>query len=170
MDYKKAICLILIVTIMLVSGCQMLYDFWPARISKTAIEYTRHDPNEFNLLNKTVAKAKELRSEASDVYITSQLELKYRADLDKEHYKLTADFLDMLIAQAEQERMSAIGTLQQPGWLLSGLLTMLPIGTYLAGYRTQRPEDYTEAEVQAIKEEKSPTYEPARKPIFDLKS
>jgi hypothetical protein len=156
MDYKKAICLILIVTILLVSGCQMLYDFWPAKISKTAIEYTHHEPNQYNLFNKTVATAKELRSEASDVYITSQLELKYKADLDKERYKLTADFLDLSIAQAEQERMFAIGSLQQPGWLLSGLLTMLPVGTFLVGYRTQRPEDYTEDEVQKIIDTKSP--------------
>lgn len=156
MDSKKVICLILIITILIISGCQMIYDFWPAKISKTAIIYTHHDPNEYNLLNKNVAAAKELRSEASDVYITSQLELKYRADLDKEHYKLAADFLDLSIAQAEQERISAVGTLQQPGWLLSGLLTMLPVGTYLAGYRTKRPEDYSEDELQKILADKKP--------------
>jgi hypothetical protein len=45
--------------------------------------------------------------------------------------------------------MTAIGTLQQPGWLLAGLLTLLPVGTYVAGWRTLWPAHYTEEEVQA---------------------
>jgi hypothetical protein len=41
-----------------------------------------------------------------------------------------------------------IGTLAQPGWFLSGLLSLLPVGSYVLGYRTQRPEDYNEQEFQ----------------------
>ncbi len=43
-----------------------------------------------------------------------------------------------------------VGTLQNPGWLLSSLIALLPVGTYVAGYKTQRPEDYTEAEVKTL--------------------
>jgi hypothetical protein len=45
--------------------------------------------------------------------------------------------------------MSAIGTLAQPGWLLAGLMTLLPVGSFVAGWRTLWPSHYTEEEVQA---------------------
>jgi hypothetical protein len=45
--------------------------------------------------------------------------------------------------------MEAIGTLAQPGWLLAGLMTLLPIGSYVAGWKTLWPSHYTEEEVQA---------------------
>jgi hypothetical protein len=150
MDIKKAIPLIVIVTLLSVSGCQLLYDFWPAKVSKTSLEYTHRDPNRYSWINENVRLAKAVRAESSDVYISSQLELEYRANLNKERYKLVTDFLDTSISQAESERSSMIGTLQQPGWMLAGLLSLLPVGTYLAGYRTQRPEDYTEIEVQKL--------------------
>jgi hypothetical protein len=150
MDWKKTIIIIFIVTLLLISGCQLLYDLWPAKISKTAFTYTGRDPNETCALFQNVGLAKELRAEASDVYITSQLDLEYRANLNKEKYKLVTDFLDTSIAAAESERMSIVGTLQQPGWLLSGLLSLLPVGTFALGYRTQRPEDYNESEVQKL--------------------
>jgi len=42
-----------------------------------------------------------------------------------------------------------LGTIEQPGWLLTGLLTLLPIGSYIAGWRTLWPSHYTEEEVKA---------------------
>jgi hypothetical protein len=148
LDLKIVIPTIAVITLLLISGCQLLYDLWPAKMSKTSLVYTGHDPNKYSFLNENVGLAKSIRSEASDIFISSQLNLEYRANLNKEKYKLVTDFLDTSIQQAEQERMTMIGTLQQPGWLLSGLLSLLPVGSYLLGYRTQRPEDYNEQELQ----------------------
>jgi len=149
MNPRHVICIVLVISILSISGCSLLYDLWPAKISKTSLEYTGREPNQISWLGKNVALAKELRAEASDVYITSQLDLEYRGNLNKEKYKLVTDFLDISIAQAELERMNTVGTLQQPGWLLSGLLSLLPVGSYLLGYRTQRPEDYNEDEMRS---------------------
>lgn len=157
MDTQKTICTIFIITLLLISGCSVVYDMWPCRISKTTAQYTHNDPNKLNVFNSNVGKAKELRAESSDIYISSQLELEYRANLNKEKYKLVTDFLDTSIVQAEAERSAMIGTLNQPGWMLAGLLSLLPVGSYLYGASKPRPEDYTEAEVQKLLSEKTPT-------------
>jgi hypothetical protein len=147
-DLKIMVPTIAVVSLLLISGCQLLYDLWPAKVSKTSLIYTGRDPNKYSVLFENVGLAKNLRAEASDIYISSQLDLEYRANLNKEKYKLVIDFLDLSIQQADQERMTMIGTLAQPGWFLSGLLSLLPVGSYVLGYRTQRPEDYNEQEFQ----------------------
>ncbi|GAI55161.1 unnamed protein product, partial [marine sediment metagenome] len=83
-----------------------------------------------------------------DTYIGKQLRLDYLANLNKEKYQQVIGILDLSINQARQDRMTAIGTLAQPGWLLAGLLTLLPVGSYVAGWRTLWPSHYTEQEVQ----------------------
>jgi hypothetical protein len=141
--------MILVVSVLLLTtGCQFLYDFWPADISPLAVKYVGKDPNSINLLNSNIHTARNLRNEIIDTYTDQQLRLEYLANLNKEKYQQVIGLVDLSIKQAEQDRMAAIGTLQQPGWLLAGLLTLLPVGTYIAGWRTLWPSHYTEEEVQ----------------------
>jgi hypothetical protein len=84
-----------------------------------------------------------------DTYTGEQLKLDYLANLNKGKYQQVIGILDLSIKQAQADRMAAIGTLAQPGWLLAGLMTLLPIGSYVAGWKTLWPSHYTEKEVQA---------------------
>ncbi len=149
MNWKMILSIVVIAAVVFAAGCQMLYDLWPADISPVAIKYVGKDPNSINLLNSNIHTARNLRNEIIDIYTGEQLRLDYLANLNKEKYQQAIAILDQAITQAEQDRMAAIGTLQQPGWLLAGLLTLLPVGTYIAGWRTLWPSHYTEEEVQA---------------------
>lgn len=145
----KVIVILIAFVLLFVSGCQFLYDLWPADISPLAVKYAGRDPNSINLLNSNIRSARNLRNEIIDTYTGEQLRLEYLANLNKEKYQQVLGILDLSIKQAEADRLSAIGTFQQPGWLLAGLLTLLPVGTYIAGWRTLWPAHYTEEEVQA---------------------
>lgn len=144
----RVVMILVVSVLLLTTGCQFLYDFWPADISPLAVKYVGKDPNSINLLNSNIHTARNLRNEIIDTYTDQQLRLEYLANLNKEKYQQVIGLVDLSIKQAEQDRMAAIGTLQQPGWLLAGLLTLLPVGTYIAGWRTLWPSHYTEEEVQ----------------------
>jgi hypothetical protein len=148
MNVKTILSIVIITAAVFITGCQFLYDLWPADISPLAVKYAGRDPNSINLLNSNIHTALNLRNEIIDTYTGEQLRLDYLANLNKEKYQQVLGLLDLSIRQAEQDRQAAIGTLQQPGWLLAGLLTLLPVGTYIAGWRTLWPSHYTEEEVQ----------------------
>jgi len=150
MSWKGILSIIVISVIGLAAGCSVMNDFWPAQISPAAYRYAGRDANSVNFWEKNIGSARDLRNDVIDIYTGEQLRLEYLANLNKEKYKHVLDILDLSIKQAEQDRAAAIGTLQQPGWLLAGLLTLLPVGTYLAGWKTMRPQDYTEQEVQDL--------------------
>lgn len=150
MNWKIVLSIIIVASVVFVTGCQFLYDFWPADISSLAVKYAGRDPNSINLLNSNLRTAKNLRNEIVDTYTGEQLRLDYLANLNKEKYQQVIGILDQAIAQAQQERQAAIGTLENPGWLLTGLLTLLPVGTYVAGWRTLWPSHYSEEEVQQL--------------------
>jgi hypothetical protein len=149
MNVKAILSIIIVTAVVFATGCQFIYDLWPADISPLAVKYVGKDPNSINLLNSNIHTARNLHNEIIDTYTGEQLRLDYLANLNKEKYQQVIGLLDLSIKQAEQDRMAAIGTLQQPGWLLAGLLTLLPVGTYVAGWRTLWPSHYTEEEVQA---------------------
>jgi hypothetical protein len=149
MNWKTILSVIVIAAVAFTAGCQVVYDLWPADISPLAVKYVGKDPNSINLLNSNIHTARNLRNEIIDTYTGEQLRLDYLANLNKEKYQQVIGILDQAISQAEQDRMTAIGTLDKPGWLLAGLLTLLPVGTYIAGWRTLWPSHYTEEEVQA---------------------
>ncbi|MCX5633382.1 MAG: hypothetical protein NTW93_06900 [Phycisphaerae bacterium] len=149
MNWKAILSIIIVSAVVFTTGCQFIYDFWPADISPLAVKYVGKDPNGINLLNSNIHTARNLRNEIVDIYTGEQLRLDYLANLNKEKYQQVIGLLDLSIRQAEQDRMMAIGTIQQPGWLLAGLLTLLPVGSYIAGWRTLWPSHYTEEEVQA---------------------
>jgi hypothetical protein len=69
--------------------------------------------------------------------------------LNKENISRYSAILDVSIKQAETDRQSMLGTIEQPGWLLTGLLALLPVGSFVAGWRTLWPSHYTEDEVKA---------------------
>jgi hypothetical protein len=149
MNWKVILSIIVIGTVVFVTGCQFLYDCWPADISPLAVKYAGRDPNSIKWYDKNLHTAGELKNEVIDTYTGQQLRLDYLANLNKEKYQQVLGILDLSIKQAEADRMAAIGTLAQPGWLLAGLMTLLPIGSYVAGWRTLWPSHYTEEEVQA---------------------
>lgn len=148
MNWKIILSLIFVFSIVLATGCQFAYDFWPTDISPLAAKYTGKDPNSIKWYEKNLHTARELKNQVIDTYTGEQLKLDYLANLNKEKYKQVIGILDLSIRQAEADRMSLIGTIEQPGWLLAGLLTVLPIGSYIAGWRTLWPAHYTEQEVQ----------------------
>jgi hypothetical protein len=148
MNWKVILSFIIAATVVFVTGCQFLYDYWPADISPLAAKYAGVEPNSIKWYEKNLHTARELKNQVIDTYIDEQLRLDYLANLNKEKYQQVIGVLDLSIRQAEQDRMAAIGTVAQPGWLLAGLLTLLPIGSYVAGWRTLWPSHYTEQEVQ----------------------
>ncbi|HBG27498.1 MAG: hypothetical protein A2Y10_02895 [Planctomycetes bacterium GWF2_41_51] len=149
MNTKIILSAIIVMSVVLVTGCQFAYDFWPAEISPLALKYAGRDVNSICWYEKNLHTANELKSEVIDVYIGESLKLEYLANLNKEKYQQVLGLLDVSIKQAQSDRQSMIGTIQQPGWLLAGLLTLLPVGSYIAGWRTLWPNHYTEQEVQA---------------------
>ena len=149
MNWKVILSIVVIAAVVFVTGCQFLYDCWPADISPLAVKYAGRDPNNIKWYAQNLHTARELKNQVIDTYIDRQLRLDYLANLNKEKYQQVIGILDLSIRQAEQDRMTALGTLAQPGWLLAGLLTLLPVGSYVAGWRTLWPSHYTEQEVQA---------------------
>jgi hypothetical protein len=149
MSIKVILSLMLVSAVMFAAGCQFLYDFYPAQISPLALKYAGRDPNSISWYEKNLHTAQEVRNEVIDVYIGESLRLEYLANLNKEKYQQVLGVLDLSIKQAQADRQAILGTIDQPGWLLTGLLTLLPIGSYIAGWRTLWPSHYTEDEVKA---------------------
>lgn len=148
MSWKIILCAIIVISVILVTGCQFAYDFWPAEISPLAVKYAGRDVNSVQWYEKNLHTAREVKNQVIDVYICESLKLNYLANLNKEKYQQVIGLIDLSIKQAEADRMTAIGTIEQPGWLLAGLLALLPAGSYIAGWRTLWPSHYTEQEVQ----------------------
>ncbi len=153
MNWRIILSIVIVTVAVLVTGCQFAYDFWPADISPLAVKYTGRDPNSIKWYAQNLHTARELKNQIIDTYIDKQLRLDYLANLNKEKYQQVIGILGLSIKQAEQDRMTTVGTLAQPGWLLTGLLTLLPVGSYVAGWRTLWPSHYTEQEVQTALEE-----------------
>jgi len=149
MDQKKTLIAIFVASLLIFSGCQVLSNLWPTPVSDQALRYIGTEPNSVCFYKKNLGFATNVKQTALDLYISTEEELLYRSNLNKERYRIAMAYLDLSIQQAKSEQTSMIGTLNQPGWLLSSLIALLPVGTYLAGYNTQRPQDYSESEMQA---------------------
>lgn len=146
---KTIISSIILISVALFTGCQFAYDFWPADISPLAAKYAGRDPNTIKWYQRNLHTANELKNQVVDVYIAENLKLQYLANLNKEKYQQVLGILDVSIKQAEADRQELLGTFTNPGWLLAGLLTLLPVGSYIAGWRTLWPGHYTQEEVNA---------------------
>lgn len=136
---------ITLIVVLLVSivGCSYVYDLWPVRIPSDTTTYLKIDPNSIGW--PSIAKLRELREKTITQNIFFQSNLAYQMDLDKKLYDRAIDQANFNISQAEQERQTIVGTIQNPGWLLSFLL---PTMGAVAARGVSRLQWYTEAELQ----------------------
>lgn len=146
---KRTLIAIVVLSSMIVAGCQVVSNFYPTEISPTAAKYAGRDPNSIKWYDNTLRTAKRIKEEAINKHIGEQLNLDFKMRMDQEKYQQALEIIDRDIAAAEAERDQLLGTLQNPGWLLMGLMTLLPIGSYVAGWRTLWPSHYTQQEVDA---------------------
>ena len=94
MNVKTILSIVIITAAVFITGCQFLYDLWPADISPLAVKYAGRDPNSINLLNSNIHTALNLRNEIIDTYTGEQLRLDYLANLNKEKYQQVLGLLD----------------------------------------------------------------------------
>lgn len=142
---NKNLLLVIALILLVISGCAYLNNLWPTEANRAGLKYLDKDPNTPLLM--TLGKVKELRSEIVQKHIVTQLGLKYQISLDKANHDSAME-IDRNIEVAEAERLKMIGTIENPGWLMSILLGASGLGLYFTGKREQRPEDYNEAEMQ----------------------
>jgi hypothetical protein len=135
--------LILMVLIVSVAGCSYLYDLWPAQIPRDTKTYADVEPNQIGWAG--IGKLKELREQCITKNIMVQSDLTQQMSLDKALYGRAIDQANINISQAEIERQQIVGTIQNPGWLLSFLL---PAVGGLAGRAITKLTHYSEAELQ----------------------
>lgn len=141
----KSLLLVCAIVLLIISGCSTLMDNWPVRKSKMARDYIGQDSSGTSIT--TIAKEKEVMAEVIHKHILTQLELRHLISVDKADHDAAME-IDNNITIAEAERESMVGSIEKPGWLLGALISVTGIGTYIAGRRTQRPEDYNEAEME----------------------
>jgi hypothetical protein len=135
--------LILMVLLVSVAGCSFLYDLWPAQIPKDVQTYSGIEPNDIGWPG--IGKLKELREHCITKNIIIQSNLAQQMTLDKALYGRAIEQANINIQQAEEERAQIVGTIQNPGWLLSFLL---PTVGALAGRSLTQLTHYSEAELQ----------------------
>lgn len=135
--------LTLMVLVVSVAGCSFIYDFWPAQIPRDTKAYADNEPNK--TIWPTIGTLKELREQCITKNIITQSDLSEKMSLDKALYGRAIAQANINIEQAEIERAQIVGTLQNPGWLLSFLL---PATGALAGRAITKLTHYSEAELQ----------------------
>jgi len=127
-----------------VAGCTAIYDYWPAQIPKDTREYADVEPNKVGWPG--IGKLKSLREQCITKSIIVQSDLEQKMSLDKALYGRAIDQANINIQQAELERQQIVGTIQNPGWLLSFLL---PTAGAFAGREITKLTHYSETELNA---------------------
>jgi hypothetical protein len=135
--------LALMIILVSVAGCSFLYDLWPTKIPKDTKAYADNEPNK--TIWPTIGTLKELREQCITKNIIVQSDLSEKMSLDKALYGRAIVQANINIEQAEIERAQIVGTLQNPGWLLSFLL---PATGALAGRAITKLTHYSEEELQ----------------------
>jgi hypothetical protein len=131
--------------LLIASGCQILYDWWPVKLPPDLATYTETGPNK-GWTN--IGGLQKLKDKAVTKHVIEQLDLKSKMDNDKALYERAIEQANINIQQAIAERSAMIGTLESPGWLLGLGLGITGFGSYIYGFGKQRPLDYTKTEVQ----------------------
>jgi hypothetical protein len=141
---KNLMVLSILSLVIIITGCSLFYDYYPATVSKDALGYVGKDPNSLGW--QCVAKAKEVREEVLTKHVTAQLDYQHLISKDSALYDRAIEQTNINIQRAEAERAKVIGTIEQPGWLL-GLL--LPVIGGLGGRFLTTLTHYSEQEYQA---------------------
>jgi hypothetical protein len=130
--------------VIIITGCNLFYDYYPATVSKDALGYVGKEPNAVGW--QSIAKAKSIREEVLTKHVTTQLDYQHSISKDSALYDRAIEQTNINIQRAEAERQKVIGTIEQPGWLL-GLL--LPAIGGLGGSFLTKLTYYSEQEYQA---------------------
>lgn len=138
--------LIITLTLVLIglAGCTALYDLWPAQTPKDTMAYVNIEPNEIKW--QSIGKLKEIREECITKNIVTQAMFLSRMQIDKLLYARAIDQANINITSAENERNQIVGTINNPGWLLS---LLLPIGGGFLGRAVTQLTHYSESELQS---------------------
>jgi hypothetical protein len=147
MKWLKGIAVVLVVMVCTVTGCMMVYDLYPAKIPRSVVNYVGQEPN--TILWPNIGTLKDYEMAAVSLNLTNQFDFQTQMNRDQLLFTDALKQVKINLSQAEAERAELIGTVSNPGWLLMLLLGTTGVGGYIAGYKKQRPEDYTEAEHQA---------------------
>lgn len=145
MKIAKVLLMIVAIALLLASGCQLAYDMWPMGKSVALEDYNQASTKG----GLTVIATEKTEIEKAVIkHIKEQIGLKSEMELDKARYARAIEQANFNIEKAETDRQAMIGTIDNPGWLLGLVLGGTGFGAYFAGYRKQRPEDWTEKEHQ----------------------
>jgi hypothetical protein len=147
---KKGISILAAIILLAVAGCQILNDFWPAKLPQDLKTYSGVEPNNVKLWDNNLGKLKDLKEAAVTKHISSQLDLKFGMEKDQAYYDRAIAQANINIQQAEQERAELLGSIDKPGLLMLMLLGGTGIGAYITGLKTQRPTDYSPTEVKEL--------------------
>lgn len=139
----KNFSLYLLVTIMIVTGCSYLYDYYPAKLPKDALHYIGRDPNSIKW--PCIGIVKDVQTEVGSKHVYTQAELNLLMNKDNTLYARAAEQISFSLSYAESERQKLIGTVEQPGYLLGMLLPI--IGGFAGRYLTTLTH-YSEQELQ----------------------
>jgi len=130
--------------LLIIAGCSFFNDLWPAQIPKDTQNYSSIEPNQIGW--QSIGKVKELREICITKNIITQTNLATQMSLDKSLYGRAIEQANFNITTAEAERSQIVGTLNNPGWLLS---LLLPAAGILSGRALTQLTHYSETELQA---------------------
>ena len=139
----KNVTLTLVIVLLSITGCTAIYDLWPAQIPKDTESYSGIEPNSIGWAG--IGKLKNLREICITKNIITQSDLAQKMNLDKALYTRAIEQANINITNAELERNQIVGTLNNPGWLLS---LLLPAAGVFTGRAVTKLTHYSETELQ----------------------
>ena len=146
MFWKNVI--ILTVIALMVGGCAMISRLSPAKVPKELTTYLDKDVVDTGW--QSIGKLEDLRGEAVVKNIITQLDCKAIMEKDEVLYKVAIAQANINLQEARAEWGTAVGSVTNPGWLLSMLIGA---GGLLGGRIMTKLTHYSEEEVAAIRKE-----------------
>lgn len=139
---------ILAVIALLIAGCSMITRLSPAKIPKELTTYTGKElkPKEW----QSVGLLEDLKGEAIIKNIVTQLDCKAIMEKDAATFTVAIHQANINLEEARNEWNTAVGTVTNPGWLLSFLIGA---GGLLGGRILTKLTHYSEEEVGKIRKE-----------------
>jgi hypothetical protein len=131
MNWKYILIGIVVTIFILIVGCSMMMDMYPAKVTKDLARYTNHDPNHLNWPTGTMGTLREWLAEASLKHQLTKAELDYWAQRDNITYTAISTSGASYLATAQSEVNSAFG----PNGFIWPLVTLFA-GTGVGGVIT----------------------------------